>query len=65
MLPSAPTARCSDVRTVEAGTHRGGLAVSEPAADAQLEGFPEIRKPAAHLNEDVVADDFVLLLGST
>jgi hypothetical protein len=37
--------------------------VSEPAADAQLEGFLEIRKPGAHLDEDVVADDFVLMLG--
>ena len=37
--------------------------MSEPAADAQLEGFLEIRKPGAHLDEDVVADDFVLMLG--
>ena len=39
--------------------------MSEPAADAQLEGFLEIRKSGAHLDEDVVADDFVLMLGST
>ncbi|HZQ85956.1 MAG TPA: hypothetical protein VFA83_14000 [Acidimicrobiales bacterium] len=32
-------------------------------ADAQIEGFLEIRKPGAHLEEEVVADDFVLMLG--
>jgi hypothetical protein len=37
--------------------------VSEPTTDAQLDGFLEIRKPGAHLDEDVVADDFVLMLG--
>ena len=37
--------------------------MSEPAADAQLEGFLDIRKPGAHLDEDVIADDFVLMLG--
>ncbi len=37
--------------------------VSEPANDSQLEGFLEIRKPGAHLEEEVVADDFVLMLG--
>src|SRR5262245_45237594 len=31
--------------------------------DAQLDGFFEIRKPGAHLDGDVVADDFVLMLG--
>src|SRR5262245_23373227 len=31
--------------------------------DAQLDGFLEIRKPGAHLEEGVVADDFVLMLG--
>jgi hypothetical protein len=37
--------------------------VSEPKADAQLDEFFEIRKPGAHLQEDVVADEFVLMLG--
>ena len=31
--------------------------------DAQIDNFLEIRKPGAHLEEDVVADDFVLMLG--
>ncbi len=29
----------------------------------QLDGFLELRKPGAHLEEDVVADDFVIALG--
>ncbi len=37
--------------------------MSEPTTDAQLEEFLEIRKPGAHLEESVVADDFVLMLG--
>ena len=37
--------------------------MSEPTTDAQLDGFLEIRKPGAHLEEAVVADDFVLMLG--
>jgi hypothetical protein len=37
--------------------------VPEPTTDEQLNGFLEIRKPGAHLEEDVVADDFVLMLG--
>jgi hypothetical protein len=37
--------------------------VSEPTADQQLDAFLEIRKPGAHLEDDVVADDFVLMLG--
>jgi len=37
--------------------------VSEPTTDAQLDGFLEIRKPGAHLEEEAVADDFVLMLG--
>jgi hypothetical protein len=37
--------------------------VSEPTTDSQLEGFLEIRKPGAHLEEEVIADDFVLMLG--
>jgi hypothetical protein len=36
--------------------------VSE-ATDPQLDEFLEIRKPGAHLEEGVVADDFVLMLG--
>jgi hypothetical protein len=37
--------------------------VSEPTTDQQLDGFLEIRRPGAHLDEDVIADDFVLMLG--
>jgi len=37
--------------------------VSEPTTDQQLEGFLDIRKPGAHLEEEVVPDDFVLMLG--
>ncbi len=36
--------------------------MTEPT-DAQLDGFLEIRKPGAHLEEGAVADDFVLMLG--
>jgi hypothetical protein len=32
-------------------------------SDEQLDGFLEIRKPGAHLQEGVVQDDFVLMLG--
>ena len=35
----------------------------EPTTEGQLEEFLEIRKPGAHLEEGVVADDFVLMLG--
>jgi len=34
-----------------------------PTTDEQLDGFLEIRKPGAHLEEGVIADDFVLMLG--
>ena len=38
--------------------------MSEPTTDQQLDGFLEIRKPGAHLEEEeAVADDFVLMLG--
>jgi hypothetical protein len=37
--------------------------VSDPTTDSQLDGFLEIRKPGAHLDDGVVADDFVLMLG--
>jgi hypothetical protein len=37
--------------------------VSEPTNDQQLDGFLDLRKPGAHLEEGVVADDFVLMLG--
>jgi hypothetical protein len=37
--------------------------VSEPTTDPQLEGLLDIRKPGAHLDEGVVADEFVLMLG--
>ena len=32
-------------------------------AENELDEFLEIRKPGAHLEEDIVADDFVLMLG--
>jgi hypothetical protein len=32
-------------------------------ADQQIEGFLEIRKPGAHLDAEIVPDDFVLMLG--
>ncbi len=35
----------------------------EPTNEQQLDDFLEIRKPGAHLEEGVVADDFVLMLG--
>jgi hypothetical protein len=35
----------------------------EPQPDAQVDHFLEIRKPGAHLDEEVVPDDFVLMLG--
>lgn len=34
-----------------------------PMPDGQLDDFLEIRKPGAHLEEGVIADDFVLMLG--
>jgi hypothetical protein len=37
--------------------------MSDQSTDAQLDDFLAIRKPGAHLDEDVVADDFVLMLG--
>jgi len=37
--------------------------VSEATNDPQIDEFLEIRKPGAHLEEGVVADDFVLMLG--
>ena len=37
--------------------------MSEPTPDAQLDEFLELRKPGNHLGADVVADDFVLMLG--
>jgi len=37
--------------------------VSEPTTDEQFDEFLEIRKPGAHLEEDVVADEFVAMLG--
>src|SRR3954470_13431984 len=38
-------------------------ATPDATPDTQLDGFYEIRKPGAHLEEGVVADDFVLMLG--
>jgi hypothetical protein len=37
--------------------------MSDAQPDQQLDQFLEIRKPGAHLDEDVVQDDFVLMLG--
>ncbi len=37
--------------------------MAEPTRETQLDDFLEIRKPGAHLEEGVVADDFVLMLG--
>jgi len=37
--------------------------MADARTDQQLDGFLEIRRPGAHLQEDVVADDFVLMLG--
>jgi hypothetical protein len=37
--------------------------VSDATTDAQLDDFLELRKPGNHLKDDVVADDFVLMLG--
>jgi hypothetical protein len=37
--------------------------VSDPQPDEQVDELLKIRKPGAHLDEDVVADDFVLMLG--
>jgi hypothetical protein len=37
--------------------------VSEPPTNEQVDEFLRMRKPGAHLEEEVVADDFVLLLG--
>ena len=37
--------------------------MADQQVDQQLDTFLEVRKPGAHLEEDVVADDFVLMLG--
>jgi hypothetical protein len=37
--------------------------MSEPTTDQGFDEFLEIRKPGAHLEQDVIADDFVLMLG--
>ena len=37
--------------------------MSDHDANAQLDEFLELRKPGNHLEEGVVADDFVLMLG--
>ena len=34
--------------------------MADARTDQQLDGFMEIRRPGAHLQDDVVADDFVL-----
>jgi hypothetical protein len=52
---------------VDVGTKRRRAPVAEPKTepptDAQLDDFLEIRKPGAHLEEGVIADEFVLMLG--
>ena len=47
----------------EATSEATSETTSGPTTDAQLDEFLEIRKPGAHLEEGVVADDFVLMLG--
>ena len=37
--------------------------MTEPQVDEQLDEFLKVRKPGAHLDEEVVPDDFVLMLG--
>ncbi|HVN49931.1 MAG TPA: hypothetical protein VMT43_00790 [Acidimicrobiales bacterium] len=37
--------------------------MAEPTTDQQLDDFLELRKPGNHLEDGVVADDFVLMLG--
>jgi hypothetical protein len=37
--------------------------MSEPQPDQQVDEFLKIRKPGAHLDDDAVPDDFVLMLG--
>ena len=37
--------------------------MAEPTNDSQLDDFLELRKPGNHLQEGVIADDFVLMLG--
>src|SRR5262245_1754326 len=67
LAASAPPSRSATVRIADRlgdpPPGRGGTTVSEPTTDAQLDGFLEIRKPGAHLDEEAVADDFVLMLG--
>src|SRR5262245_61648464 len=56
------TSRSASRISAIAGVDQGDT-VTEPTTDAQLDSFLEIRKPGAHLEEDVIADDFVLMLG--
>ena len=37
--------------------------MTEHQVEPELDEFLEIRKPGAYLDEDVIADDFVLMLG--
>jgi hypothetical protein len=37
--------------------------VADSQSDAQIDEFLKVRKPGAHLEDDFVADDFVLMLG--
>jgi hypothetical protein len=42
---------------------RRGISVPKSTSDQQLDEFLEIRKPGAHLEDGVIQDDFVLMLG--
>src|SRR5688572_5974587 len=42
---------------------RGARPMSDESTKTEVDEFLEIRKPGAHLDEGVVADDFVLMLG--
>ena len=50
------------MRAARRRAEEGRRAAPDPT-DSQLDEFLEIRKPGAHLEEGVVADDFVLMLG--
>ena len=47
----------------EQGFESDGATVSDEVTDAQVSTFLEARKPGAHLAEEYVPDDFVLMLG--
>ena len=47
----------------EQGFESDGVTVSDEVTDAQVSTFLDARKPGAHLAEEYVPDDFVLMLG--